>query len=308
MRILALAACMVLAAATAQAAFFTDNFDGTALDARWASSTTGTYSVGGGQLTAQMSNTLYANPLVWNLITTDAPVGDFIATMKCSVAGAAGYLPSVGIGLFSDDHQSLVMTAEEEDHFMWGEFSNHLKYGIVTAQGTVTAGTAFPFTLIRAMVGKSTTNVPFYLQISRSGGTYTLASSLDGGTFTTDWTGAYSGTSELTQLGMSFFGSNGTAQNGYVDWVTVAAASVSTFWSADFNHDHVVDFKDYIVLEGNFGKTGQSNAQGDADANTIVDFKDYIVLEGQFGKTSTPEPATLGLLIAGGLALLRRKV
>ncbi len=82
---------------------------------------------------------------------------------------------------------------------------------------------------------------------------------------------------------------------------------VSTFWSADFNHDHVVDFKDYIVLEGNFSKSNATNAMGDADANTIVDFKDYIVLEGQFGKTSTPEPATIGLLVAGGLALLRRK-
>ena len=239
MRILALAACMVLAVTTAQAAFV-DNFDGTALDARWTPQTIGTHSVAGGQLTAQMSNTLYANPLAFNLITTAAPVGDFTATMKCSVAGTAGYLPSVGIGLFSADHQSLVMTAEEEDHFNWGEFPGK-KYGIVTAEGTV-SGTAFPFTLTRAMVGKSTANVPFYLQISRSGDIYTLSSSLDGTTFATDWTGAYSGTSELTQLGRSFFGSNGTAQNGMVDSVVV-----------------------------------------------------------------TPEPATLGLLVLGGLAVIRRR-
>ncbi len=84
-------------------------------------------------------------------------------------------------------------------------------------------------------------------------------------------------------------------------------ASSHTYWSADFNHDFVVNFKDYIILEGNFGKTNATNAMGDADADGLVTFKDYIALEGQFNKTSTPEPATIGLLVAGGLALLRRK-
>ncbi len=82
---------------------------------------------------------------------------------------------------------------------------------------------------------------------------------------------------------------------------------VTTYWSADFNHDLVVSFKDYIILEGNFGKSNATNAMGDADGDGTVTFKDYIALEGQFNKTSTPEPATIGLLVAGGLALLRRK-
>ncbi len=83
--------------------------------------------------------------------------------------------------------------------------------------------------------------------------------------------------------------------------------SQSTFLPADFNRDHIVNFKDYIVLESNFGKTQATNAMGDADADGLVTFKDYIVLESSFNKTTTPEPATMGLLIAGGLALLRRK-
>ncbi len=84
-------------------------------------------------------------------------------------------------------------------------------------------------------------------------------------------------------------------------------AITHTYWSADFNHDFVVSFKDYIILEGNFGKSGATNAMGDADGDGLVTFKDYIALESQFNKTSSPEPATIGLLVAGGLALLRRK-
>ncbi len=85
------------------------------------------------------------------------------------------------------------------------------------------------------------------------------------------------------------------------------AIHVTTYWPADFNHDLVVNFKDYIILESNFNKTNATNAMGDADGSGKVDFKDYIVLESSFNKTSSPEPATIGLLIAGGLALLRRK-
>ena len=80
-----------------------------------------------------------------------------------------------------------------------------------------------------------------------------------------------------------------------------------TFWPADFNKDFVVNFKDYIILESNFGKSNATPAMGDADGDGLVTFKDYIVLESSFNKTSSPEPATIGLLIAGGLALLRRK-
>ena len=219
MRAAVLGGCILLGAVSAQAAAFVDDFDGSALDARWTASTSGTYGVAGGVLTAQMSNTTYSNPLAWNLFTTDAPVGDFVATMKCSVAGTAGWLPQVGIGLFSADHQSLMFTAEEEDFYGWGEFSGGAKFGTVTAQGTVT-GTAFPFTLTRAMTGKTSSNVPFFLQLSRTGSVYTLGSSLNGTTFDTDWSGAYSGSAPLTQLGMAFFGS-ASPQNGTVDWITV---------------------------------------------------------------------------------------
>ncbi len=75
----------------------------------------------------------------------------------------------------------------------------------------------------------------------------------------------------------------------------------------DFDGDQKVSFKDYIILEGNFGKTHAIGAMGDADGDGVVSFKDFIILEANFGRTPSPEPASITLLLAGGLALLRRR-
>ncbi len=50
----------------------------------------------------------------------------------------------------------------------------------------------------------------------------------------------------------------------------------------DANGDGAVTFRDYIVLEGNFGKTSMAWAQGDFNGDQKVDFKDYIILEADF--------------------------
>jgi hypothetical protein len=100
-------------------------------------------------------------------------------------------------------------------------------------------------------------------------------------------------------------------------YIGTGAPPTQTYWPADFNHGPLdtskspvqhgkVDFADYLILEANFGKSGMTNGQGDADGNGKVDFADYLILEAQFGKT-TPEPATIGLLVLGGLGLLRRR-
>ncbi len=79
--------------------------------------------------------------------------------------------------------------------------------------------------------------------------------------------------------------------------VTIAGAGLG----GDANGDGTVNFKDYIVLEGNFGKTSATWAMGDFDANGTVNFKDYIILEGNFGK-SAPAPAPAVQMISATLS------
>jgi hypothetical protein len=84
----------------------------------------------------------------------------------------------------------------------------------------------------------------------------------------------------------------------------------------DTNGDGVVDAVDYIALKTNFGMTeGATLAMGnfDADIDGNVDWDDLQILMANFGTRSiggapaTPEPATLGLLAIGALAVLRRR-
>ena len=74
----------------------------------------------------------------------------------------------------------------------------------------------------------------------------------------------------------------------------------------DADGDGDVDFTDYQILEGEFGENGTGPYAADFNNNNAVDFADYQILEGNFA-TSMPEPATLGMLLLGGLALLRRR-
>ena len=60
------------------------------------------------------------------------------------------------------------------------------------------------------------------------------------------------------------------------------------------------------MIAGCSAPSGATWAMGDFNADGTVNFADYLVLEAEFGKT-TPEPATIGLLVLGGRGLLRRR-
>jgi hypothetical protein len=81
----------------------------------------------------------------------------------------------------------------------------------------------------------------------------------------------------------------------------------NAFLKGDANRDDHVTFADYQILEAHFGQTGQTWLTGDFDKDGTVTFADYQALEANFGQSTAPEPATLGLLAAGALALIRRR-
>jgi len=83
--------------------------------------------------------------------------------------------------------------------------------------------------------------------------------------------------------------------------------------AGDINGDGVVDAADYIILKGNLGTSGHAaNTNGDLDGDGDVDLADLGILSGGLnngaaGAGTIPEPATLGLLAIGALALVRRR-
>ena len=80
----------------------------------------------------------------------------------------------------------------------------------------------------------------------------------------------------------------------------------------DADGNGVVDAADYIILKTNMGLgSGATTADGDFDGDGKVDWNDLQLLRDHYGEGSAasgviPEPATLGLLAVGAIALLRR--
>ena len=90
-------------------------------------------------------------------------------------------------------------------------------------------------------------------------------------------------------------------------WVVPCPAYHPVLCMGDANGDGVVNFKDYIVLEANFGKTDISYAGGDLDGDRAVTFKDYVILEANFGRSAVPEPASM-IAFAALLPLALKRV
>ena len=92
--------------------------------------------------------------------------------------------------------------------------------------------------------------------------------------------------------------------------------AVTGMVAGDANNDGVVDAADYIALKQNFGLgSDATRPQGDLNKDGAVNWADLQILMSNFGTrtlptlapTATPEPATLGLLAIGVLAIIRHK-
>ncbi len=130
----------------------------------------------------------------------------------------------------------------------------------------------------------------------------------------------YSGSSMLDLNSLTLVGSTATIYDAWaindagqiaVDFGppgdTERAGLLTPATPGDANLDRAVTFKDYIVLEANFGKSNATWSMGDFNGDGTVTFKDYIALEANFGH-SAPEPASISLLALAWLSrVLRRK-
>ena len=77
------------------------------------------------------------------------------------------------------------------------------------------------------------------------------------------------------------------------------------FNRADFNHSGKVDFADLLILAQNYGKTGATNATGDANADGKVDFSDLLILAQNYNKTGPQAGKTKGSMLSAVVGLVK---
>jgi hypothetical protein len=84
----------------------------------------------------------------------------------------------------------------------------------------------------------------------------------------------------------------------------------------DVNGDGIVNFLDYNIVKTNYLKTGVGWTGGDLNDDGVVSFLDYNIVKTHYlhtnaangtGVLAVPEPATMSLLILGGMAALIRR-
>jgi hypothetical protein len=82
--------------------------------------------------------------------------------------------------------------------------------------------------------------------------------------------------------------------------------------AGDFNLDGVIDTTDLTILSTSFSTDPAGWALGNANSDTIVNTTDLTILSTNFGFSAgggqaAPEPTSLCLMLAGGLAALKRR-
>ena len=86
-------------------------------------------------------------------------------------------------------------------------------------------------------------------------------------------------------------------------------------WYGDADMNGEVNYDDYLQWEGGLGGSGTGWLYGDFDYNGEVNYDDYLLWEGALGSqtgilsgaAAVPEPATMGVLVAGAIGLVLRR-
>ena len=107
------------------------------------------------------------------------------------------------------------------------------------------------------------------------------------------------------------------SSNGYQRWdidsVWFHEGPVHGFLYGDANRDGIVSAGDFSTIQSNFGSAGTPGLLGDANVDGVVSAGDYSAVQAGFGmflgssSTLVPEPATVSLLVVGGLAAIGRR-
>ena len=101
----------------------------------------------------------------------------------------------------------------------------------------------------------------------------------------------------------------------YKQFAVIGSPTIAADMPGDANGDGVVDDEDASILGAHWMASGVGWGEGDFNGDTKVDDRDAAILAAHWsasaGDESVPEPSTLagllGLCLAGGLALARRK-
>ncbi len=101
--------------------------------------------------------------------------------------------------------------------------------------------------------------------------------------------------------------------NGIGEYDNLTITELLVQLPGDADGDGLVSADDFASVQGNFGDTGLGGILGDANGDGVVSADDYGSVQLNFGNTlgmsgvPVPEPATLLLLSAAGVMMLRRR-
>jgi hypothetical protein len=219
-----------------------------------------------------------------NIVTSDATTYDLTSTGMV-FTGSYGFLKNVVVG----DNTFSGLADKSVRAVQWSGVGSPAVGGIVTPQ------TVFPSVLVKSAGSAAISGVTAYGDVNGDG-------KIDG----------YDVSHNTTDF-------NGDSLVNNADKVYLIQTLLKTK-AGDFNLDGVVDGLDFLAWQAGFDNnpgTHETYAAGDGNFDNDTDGLDFLVWQAAYPTFTNasypasygpvPEPATLALLVLGGLAALRRR-